>query len=188
MPRVTTVAKARKNAGTCEKCGTEIKKGDSYKWWKFRFGGKHVRCSKTECVPRPSDLTQSAFLGTLADLQTNGFTGDTIDDLESERDNIVSELESLRDEQEEKKSNMPDSLQESATGELLQERYDALDEAVNELSGIDISLEDDEPEKEEDETDETFKERQEKFEEAKQEKIESIKQELQDVLDNISCS
>jgi hypothetical protein len=52
MARAHFVKKARKAIP-----GTDIKKGDSYYWWKFRFGGK--RTSKT--APKASQLTQSEF-------------------------------------------------------------------------------------------------------------------------------
>ena len=37
MPRVNYVKKARKAIP-----GADIKVGDAYYWWKFRYGGKHV--------------------------------------------------------------------------------------------------------------------------------------------------
>ena len=60
MPQVHFVKKARKTNKTLG-----IKKGDSYYWWKFRYGGKHVSTKH----PRPSQLTQSDFLGTALGLQ-----------------------------------------------------------------------------------------------------------------------
>jgi len=53
MPKVHCVKAARKDYPECG-----IKKGDTYYWWKFRFGGKHE--SKT--YPKQSQLTQSEFL------------------------------------------------------------------------------------------------------------------------------
>lgn len=38
MARATLVKKARKDIP-----GTDIKAGDSYYWWAFRFGGKHYQ-------------------------------------------------------------------------------------------------------------------------------------------------
>lgn len=29
----------------CGTCGKEIASGDVYYWWKFRFGGRHIRCA-----------------------------------------------------------------------------------------------------------------------------------------------
>lgn len=135
MAKATFVKKARKDIP-----GTNIKAGESYYWWKFRFGGKHY--SKT--APKASQLTQSEYLSQLYDFQEQlgGLsTGDfnEPDDLNSWKEEFVSNLETLRDEQEEKKSNMPEGLQEGPTGELLQERYDSLDSAINELEGIDCN-------------------------------------------------
>ena len=60
-------------------------------------------------------------------------------DLESEVENIASEIRSLGEECEEKRSNMPDSLQDAPSGELLQERADACSSAADELEAIDFS-------------------------------------------------
>ncbi len=54
MPRVTHVKKARKDNPVC-------KAGESYYWWKFRYGGKRYSLTR----PRPSQLTQSAYFGGL---------------------------------------------------------------------------------------------------------------------------
>ncbi len=54
MPRVTHVRKARKDNPVC-------KAGESYYWWKFRFGGKHYSLT----YPKPSQLTQSVYLSVI---------------------------------------------------------------------------------------------------------------------------
>ena len=129
MPRVTFVKSARKD-NTC------VKQGESYYWWKFRFGGK--RMSKTR--PRQSQLTQSAYFGTLYGLM------ESIEDTEIEAGeessvtdlavDIVGQLEELRDETQESRDNMPEALQDAPTGELLQERVDALESAISEIESI----------------------------------------------------
>lgn len=133
MARATFVKKARKAVPAAD-----IKVGDSYYWWKFRFGGKHY--SKTP--PKQSQLTQSAFYSTLYDIQERAGDLPADDGLPSERDSIVSDLEDLKSECESSLENVPDSLKEAPTGQLLQERIDALDSAIGELEGIDM---DDEP-------------------------------------------
>jgi len=129
MARVTHVKKARKAYKS-----DGIKKGDSYYWWKFRYSGK-IR-SKTP--PRPSQLTQSAFLSTLYQIQESieDYSIDeagSVSDIECFVDEVKSQIEELRDQCEESRENMPESLQDSPTGELLQERYDALDDWHSEL-------------------------------------------------------
>lgn len=137
MPKVHLVKKARKeipHAG--------VKVGDSYYWWKFRYGGKRI--SKT--YPKPSQLTQSDFLISLYDIQERyGHLESctSYQDLSDEVESIKAEIEELRDEQEEKRNNMPEHLQDVGTGELLQERYDALDEWYNEIDGVDLDFDED---------------------------------------------
>jgi vacuolar-type H+-ATPase subunit E/Vma4 len=67
------------------------------------------------------------------------------DELSSVKEDIQSELENLRDETQESLDNMPDSLQYSPTGELLQERIDAVESAVDEVECIDAEYDEDEP-------------------------------------------
>jgi hypothetical protein len=121
-----------------------IAKGESYYHWAFQYGGKHY--SKTQ--PKPSQLTQSNYLSqlytiqeTIADIEPGGN-----DDIDSIIRDTVSDLENLKDECENSLSNMPESLQSSPTGELLQERIDALDNAISELESIDVNY--DEPDDE----------------------------------------
>lgn len=118
-----------------------IEKGQSYWWWAFKNGGKHL--SKTK--PKASQLTQSNYLSQLYDLQDRigAISADSPEELESVIDELKSDIESLKDETESSLDNMPESLKYSPTGELLQERIDALDNAISELENIDYDY--DEP-------------------------------------------
>lgn len=145
MPRVNTVKKARKSPGTCGKCGCKIEVGQPYKHWSFRItsgksyiSSKRIRCMKTECAPKPSDLTQSEFWGAVNDLKDEGFPGDSFSDLQSARDDIAGRLNELADEQQGKLDGMPEGLQQGSTGELIQERISALQDAASELESVDI--------------------------------------------------
>ena len=124
-----------------------IKKGESYYWWKPRFWG--VRRSKT--YPSRQELTQSDFLCRVYDIEdeiAEGIEVDIEDDpseIESEIENwlrdIISEIEELRDECEDKLYNMPEQLQDtSEAGILLQDRIDALDDWISDLESVDISI------------------------------------------------
>lgn len=183
MPKVIRVKKCRKSPGKCGRCGTTIEKGQPYLYWEFAYSPKSIRCAAPACSPKPKDLTRSAFWGTVYGIQEEKWDADNIDDMVSRKEDVVGQLEELRDEQEEKKSNMPDSLQDGATGEILQERYDALDGVINNLEGVDISW--DEPEKEDDEEDDEFEAR--KTEELEN-RLSEIRTELEDALEDISCS
>lgn len=60
MPRVNTRTKNRAGAARfCGRpgCGREIKPGDRYFTWSFRYGGTHFRCADHR--PRRSETTQS---------------------------------------------------------------------------------------------------------------------------------
>lgn len=132
MARVHTVQKAAKDYPT-----QGIKKGDTYYWWKFRFGGKH----KSKTYPKRSQLTQSAFLQSLYALQDD-FVFDT-EDPGSSRDELVSEIENLRDECQSSLENMPEHLQESSdSGVMLQERIEALEGWISELEQVDCDIDD----------------------------------------------
>lgn len=157
MARAKFVKKARR---AVPEAGIEV--GDSYYWWKFRFGGKHF--SKTP--PKPSQLTQSTYYSTIYELQEREFDRE---DPGSFIEDIKSELESLKDEIEGNLQNMPDGLQQGDTGQLLQERIDTLDQAITDLENIDVDLDDDELSEEE-----------------KEDKINEIEGEFQNAIESIS--
>lgn len=131
-----------------------VKKGEMYYWWalKTQRGGIKRR-SKTP--PRPSDLTLSEFKGTLYGAQESFEdqlgAAESFADLESAREEFKGELETLRDEQSDKLSNMPEGLQQGDTGQLLQSRYDELETMISDLEGVDIPDDDDHPEPDESE-------------------------------------
>jgi len=176
MATVTFVKKARKDYPE-----EGIKKGESYYWWKFRFGSKNY--SKTQ--PRPSQLTQSDFLSQIYGIDERIADMTIEDDFESEIEDIKSELETLQSECEERRDNMPEQLQDSETGELLQGRYDSVDEMISELDGIDVEVDEEsiksDLEKEGDESEEEFEE---KVNQAINERKEEILGEIQGVCYN----
>lgn len=141
MPRVNRVNKARKSQGRCGNCPTLIKVGDPYVWYKFRFGGKYVRCAKTACYPKASDLTRSEFYSQLYGIQdavSNAMANHDVDSLRSAAD----DLRTLGEECSEKRSNMPDQLQDSDTGSLLEERASECEDKASELESAADELED----------------------------------------------
>ena len=128
MPKLNFVKKARKD-------NPVAKRGESYYWWKFAFGSKQYSAKN----PPRSRLTQSEYFSTLWGLEDGFVPADNAADLATQIEAFKSELEELRDEQEEKLQNMPESLQASPTGELLQERYDALEGWACEIEGLDTA-------------------------------------------------
>lgn len=156
-----------------------IAKGESYYWWQFKNSPKQL--SKTQ--PKASQLTQSNYLSQLYELQEqiDYFSPSEVEEVESFVEEMKENLENLKDETQGSLDNMPESLQSSPTGELLQERVDALDNAISEFEGIDIDYEEpDEDEIRQDiATDEDIE-----LEEVTQEQIQNvIDEKLQEWLD-----
>jgi hypothetical protein len=115
-----------------------IKKGDSYYWWKFMRGGKHY--SKT--APQPSQLTRSEFWSAVYSLgEEYAHTPELICDVESNVDDIKNRLQELADETQGKLDNMPQGLQDGDTGQMMQERISAIEDALGTLESLDISYE-----------------------------------------------
>lgn len=145
MPRVTFVKKAQKDNPVC-------KKGESYYWWKFRYGGKRYSLTR----PRGSQLTQSAYYSTIRSI------AEEVEDTEvtdpSDLDGIASSAaDQLRDAGQEcmdNRENMPESLQESDSGMLLEERNDTCEAGADQLESMDFSFTSELDEDDEDVTDE----------------------------------
>jgi len=188
MTRAIFVKKAQKDYPE-----HSIKKGESYYWWKFRFGGKHF--SKT--APKASQLTQSGFLQTLYDIQERIEGVGVDEDLDSFLTEVKSDLESLRDECQSSLDNMPQHLQESSSsGEMLTNRIDALGSFMDELDGISTDIDVDEDDirsnveeenpKDDSEDDEAYKARiDELFEIALEEETNEKKQQIIDEIQNV---
>lgn len=152
MARANFVAKARKD-------NPVALKGESYWWWKFRYGGKQF--SKTR--PERHQLTQSAFYSQLwqleDDFEKRIYDVGTVEEFPELIESMSGDLETLMEECQESLDNMPEGLQESsASGELLAERIDSLDSWINELQNVDLSMDDITTEDEEEEALENIKE------------------------------
>ena len=133
MGKVIKVDKSRK-VFKCSKCGKEIPKGSSYYRGKLNFAHDIIRCCK--CRLQPWEVTTSEYtraVGTIVNEWANTYSV-CVYAIEQ----ISNELESIRDDVQEKLDNMPESLQESDTGYLLQERIDNLNTSIEELSNIDV--------------------------------------------------
>lgn len=143
MPRVHYVKSARKD-------NPVAKTGEPYYWWKANWGPK--RFSKTR--PKPSQLTNSEYLsGAMSigeDLQEALNNAGSVEDVKTAVEEAIGRIEEIRDETQDKLDNMPDGLKEGPTGELLQNRVDAMEEWQNELEALDTDVEPDDDQTEED--------------------------------------
>lgn len=153
MEKVNHVAKARRDAGKCRRCGVKIKAGDAYYWFANRLGKTSVRkefCNN--CRPRPSEITMSDKLSQLYGAQ------EAIEDslkrgelsFEEFRSGVVGALEeasetanTVAEEYRESRENLPENFQGSAVGEGLEEKatsceawQEVLEQAAQEVEGI----------------------------------------------------
>lgn len=157
MPRVHHVKKARKD-------NPVAKKGESYYWWKNRYGPK--RYSKT--YPRQSQLTSSDKLARIyeavEDIQDvldgvgnfafdKSYVDSMIDALREAADSVTE----VGEEYQESADAIRDYFVESETADEIEEKVSsceyfvaALEEAINDIESIDF------PEEYEEDGEETF--------------------------------
>jgi hypothetical protein len=117
------------------------KKGEPYYWWAFRFGGKHYR----KTPPRRSQLTQSAFLSSLYELEDDmaAATPTNVSDLQMAIEDWILTLETMRDDCQGSLDNMPEGLQQGDTGQRLQDRIDSCDSWISEMECADTDYDKD---------------------------------------------
>lgn len=140
MPRVYHVKKARKDHPR-----GGIKKGESYFWWKFRFGGKCY--SRT--MPRPSQLTQSDKLSRVYAAQetVEDALRDSVmpDDWRSACEEAANEVREVGEEYQESCDNIRDNIPESPTADECEEKAEACQNLADELEYLDFDGLPDEP-------------------------------------------
>lgn len=133
MAKITKQIKStRGRAAFCGKCSKEIKPGMEYlKAVPYRQA-PIIRCM--ECGIRPYETSGSEYVrevGALVeDWEANiGVSDSTVDE-------ITEILESLKEQAQGSLDNIPEQLQEADTGIMLQERIDALDDAISSLEEL----------------------------------------------------
>lgn len=139
MGKITKVLKSR-NEYTCGRCLQKIEKGSPYLRGDLNFSRPVIRCCK--CGLQPWEVTTSDYQLSVGEIVYHW--QDNYDVSEEGRDEIISELESIKDDLEGRLENMPEGLQEGDAGQLLQERIDCLESAISDLESIDFELDDDE--------------------------------------------
>ena len=126
MAQAHFVQKARKD-------NPAVKAGESYYWWKFRYGFKHYSATR----PKQSQLTNSPFLSEMYAISED------LADMQSPTDEIeglLDRIDALREQAENSLYAMPEQLQDGDTGWLLQERIDAMEAWRNDLESIDMEV------------------------------------------------
>lgn len=131
MSKVEVISKSRKEC-RCNKCKAVIPVGSKYYRGKLNFRPDIVRC--TSCGLEAWEVTTSDYQLSVGEIlyrwQQN--YGVSLDSVES----IKNELENIKDNLQNNLGNIPENLQGSTTAELLQERIDNLDSAIDELDTI----------------------------------------------------
>ena len=126
-----------------------IKKGDMHFVWSMKMQRGGIT------RPKQSQLTLSEYkiAAHTINEQTNDLAFSDIGEIQQLRDFQQGQIDAaseLRDEQQDKLDNMPEGLQQGSTGELLQERIDALESFISKLEGLDLDVEFEEDGEEED--------------------------------------
>lgn len=147
MPRVHFVEKARKpNSLITQEDIDRANAGEegaaSYYWWQFAYSPKTL--SRTP--PKASQLTRSEYLGQAYEIEERigEFEPESAEDIQCFVEELVSDIRQLGEEQQEKLYNMPEALQDSDTGVLLQERTTACETIADELECMDFEIDEDE--------------------------------------------
>ena len=133
MGKVQIIKKSRKE-NRCRKCGNVIPVGSMYYKGEINFGPTIVRCS--ECKLESWEVTTSDYTLSVGPIIYH--YADNYDMSQDGLDELVSNLEEIRDDLQDRLDNMPESLQYGPTGELLQERIDGLDSAISDLESVDV--------------------------------------------------
>jgi hypothetical protein len=145
VPRVSTIKKARKDQGACDKCGVAIKAGDPYRYWSFRYGGKRKRCMNPACSPRRSDLTQSDKKARIYDAQDDATEAvsaweydEGVEALTSILETLSSTIEEVADEYEEAAEHFGGEGENAERAEELRSWQEEVENISSEVEDADL--------------------------------------------------
>lgn len=122
----------------CRKCSEPIKPGDKYYEWKHNHAPVS-RQHQSHGAPRTSELCTGKMSGVYAAIESvedaveaARKSGDA-SELAGELESAAESVREVATEYEESLGNMPESLQQSSSGESIQEKVDALNEFADSL-------------------------------------------------------
>lgn len=133
MGKVVKVQHSRKE-WKCSRCREVIPVGSPYLKGELNFSKPIIRCCK--CGLEAWEVTTSDYQLSVGEILYRW--QENYDANEEGRDSIVSDLESIRDDLQDRLDNMPESLQNAETGQILQDRIDSLESAISDLENIDF--------------------------------------------------
>lgn len=128
MGKITYIKKSR-NEYLCLKCGNIIPVGSPYYKGVLFRRRPIIRCTK--CGLKSYEVTTSEYVMTIGRLVEDWETDYGISD--GTIDGIIDALQEMLDTCQENLDNIPEQLQEGDAGQLLQERIDELESAIDEL-------------------------------------------------------
>jgi len=158
----------------CDICGEPLIVGEKYKsvWNYYNSWDMHLGCYN-KC-PR-SRWESSEYRGQVYDIQ------DSFD--REDVDGLLSQLEDLKSEQEDKLENIPEQLRDGNAGSTIQERIDAIDDAISNIESLRDDMDEIRNYEYEDYKDEY--ETEEDFESFKESELDDKASEIEDELSNI---
>jgi hypothetical protein len=110
-----------------------IKKGQRYYYVRIKTGPRSSREMRSLTPFKQSQLTTSEYLSAAYALTERFDELSDLATLESELESLASDARELGEEQQAKFDNMPDSLQQGDTGQLIEERANAMSEWADNL-------------------------------------------------------
>lgn len=131
MGKIQFIKKSRKEH-KCGKCFKVIPVGSPYFKGVINFNPDIIRCQS--CGLKAYEVTTSDYTRNVGCIVEDW--ADNYDPASGVWDDIADALEEIKDEQQERLDNMPEHLQyDSESGQLLQERIETMDCAIDELRG-----------------------------------------------------
>ena len=117
-----------------------IRKGDTYYKVSLKTGPRSSRTLKSLKPFKRSQLTTSDYK-----IRTYDVADDVIPAIKvpGDLEDLKSQVEEIKSDQEEKLENLPDNLKEAPSGQTIQERIDECEEFISHLDAIEFEEEDD---------------------------------------------
>lgn len=109
-----------------------IEKGDMYYFAQIKTGPRSSRTIRQKTPIKPSQMTSSEYLQSVFAIQEGAESYSSLDDYEG----VPDGLRGIAEREREKFENMPGSLQQSDTGQLLEERASSCDEIADRIEEI----------------------------------------------------
>lgn len=132
----------------CGKCGDTIEVGAPYRWFTVGFrGSAQFRCMKPGCTPRPSQLESSEHVGNVlsamedAEANINAIEADNAGDFTASFEDELTAIAEAADEGAQAYREADDAF--GGTGDTQHaERAEAFETFSQEISGLQLSLDD----------------------------------------------